>query len=209
MDNPANTADILPGNTDSDNQPKEPVIDWEKRFKDTQAAYTRERQEALKLKAKVEVLEKQGFSTTQIDDKLKDELEDLKFTNPEEWRRKMNLIEQEASSKVSSAIEERTRELSEKDVRVAKLEAFIENHPGFELTDDDVPPRIAKKLASGQISFDDFLTEVYSFMTTPKVIGSLNSTLNQPNLSKAGGGAEPAQNAVYKDIASSYKNEVY
>ncbi len=113
------------------------------------------------------------------------------------------------SGQVIILIAEKTRELSEQDVRLAKLEAFIENHPGFELTDDDVPPRIAKKLASGQISFDEFLAEVYEFAVTPKVVGSLNSTLNQPNLSKAGGGAEPAQNSVYKDIVKSYKTEVY
>ena len=209
QDTPAQEADIQTVNTDSGTQPSNQAIDWEKRYKDTQAAYTKARQEALQYKAQVEVLRSQGLSAVQIDDKLKEELEDLKYTNPEEWRRKMNLLENEASSKVSSAIAEKTKELSELEVRSAKLEAFMENHPGFELSDDDIPPRIAKKLASGSISFDEFLEEVYTFVTTPKTIGSSNKTLGQPNLSKAGGSTEPTQNAVYKDVVTSYKTEVY
>ena len=84
QDTPAQEADIQTGNTDSDTQPSNQAIDWEKRYKDTQAAYTKARQEAVQLKAQVEVLRSQGLSAVQIDDKLKDELEDLKYTNPEE-----------------------------------------------------------------------------------------------------------------------------
>jgi len=58
--------------------------------------------------------------------------------------------------------------------REAMLEAFKESHPGFELTDDDVPPRIAKKLASGSIRFDEFLNEVYEYITTPRIVGTPN-----------------------------------
>lgn len=208
-DTPADNAAIQPSEGSDTQQTKQPEVNWEKRYKDTQSAYTKTRQELVELKAHVDVLKSQGMTPVQIDATLKEELEDLKYSNPEEWRRKMNQIETESHSKISSAVADKVREYSELEQRQAMLEAFKESHPGFELTDDDVPPRIAKKLASGSIRFDEFLNEVYEYVTTPRVVGTPNKTLDQPDLGKAGGGATPSLYAEVQDITKSYKNEVY
>jgi len=208
-DTPAEIAAIQPSEGSDTQQTTQPEVNWEKRYKDTQSAYTKTRQELVELKAHVDVLKSQGMTPVQIDATLKEELEDLKYSNPEEWRRKMNQIETESHSKISSAVADKVKEYSELEQRQATLEAFKESHPGFELTDDDVPPRIAKKLASGSIRFDEFLNEVYEYATTPRVVGTPNKTLDQPDLGKAGGGATPSLYAEVQDITKSYKNEVY
>lgn len=208
-DTPAEIAAIQPSEGSDTQQTTQPEVNWEKRYKDTQSAYTKTRQELVELKAHVDVLKSQGMTPVQIDATLKEELEDLKYSNPEEWRRKMNQIETESHSKISSAVADKVKEYSELEQRQATLEAFKESHPGFELTDDDVPPRIAKKLASGSIRFDEFLNEVYEYITTPRIVGTPNKTLDQPDLGKAGGGATPSLYAEVQDITKSYKNEVY
>ena len=185
-------------------------VDWEaeakkaeQRRRDTQAAYTKSQQELAATRAQLKVMKDIGGPTLD-QDKLA-ELEDLKFSDPDAWYKAKLALESEAHNSFQSKL----AEASESEVRLAKLEEFKATHPGFELTDDDIPPRIAKKLASGQVSFDEFLQETYDYLVTPKVIGDANKTLEQPNLGKVGGGITPSAAATSKDIVSSYKNEVY
>lgn len=186
-------------------------VDWEaeakkaeQRRRDTQAAYTKSQQELAATRAQLKVMKDIGGPT--LDQGKLAELEDLKFSDPDAWYKAKLALESEAHNSFQSKL----AEASESEVRLAKLEEFKATHPGFELTDDDIPPRIAKKLASGQVSFDEFLQETYDYLVTPKVIGDANKTLEQPNLGKVGGGITPsAAAATSKDIVSSYKNEVY
>lgn len=185
-------------------------VDWkaeaekaEQRRRDTQAAYTKSQQELVATRAQLKVMKETGGPALD-QDKLA-ELEDLKFSDPDAWYKAKLALESEAHNTFQSKL----AEASESEVRLAKLEEFKATHPGFELTDDDIPPRIAKKLASGQVSFDEFLQETYDYLVTPKVIGDANKTLEQPNLGKVGGGITPSAAATSKDIVSSYKNEVY
>lgn len=185
-------------------------VDWEaeakkaeQRRRDTQAAYTKSQQELAATRAQLKVMKDIGGPT--LDQGKLAELEDLKFSDPDAWYKAKLALESEAHNSFQSKL----AEASESEVRLAKLEEFKATHPGFELTDDDIPPRIAKKLASGQVSFDEFLQETYDYLVTPKVIGDANKTLEQPNLGKVGGGITPSAAATSKDIVSSYKNEVY
>lgn len=185
-------------------------VDWkaeaelaEKRRRDTQAAYTKSQQELAATRAQLKVMKETGGPA--LDQGKLAELEDLKFSDPDAWYKAKLALESEAHNTFQSKL----AEASESEVRLAKLEEFKATHPGFELTDDDIPPRIAKKLASGQVSFDEFLQETYDYLVTPKVIGDANKTLEQPNLGKVGGGITPSAAATSKDIVSSYKNEVY
>lgn len=185
-------------------------VDWkaeaelaEKRRRDTQAAYTKSQQELAATRAQLKVMKETGGPA--LDQGKLAELEDLKFSDPDAWYKAKLALESEAHNTFQSKL----AEASESEVRLAKLEEFKATHPGFELTDDDIPPRIAKKLASGQVSFDEFLQETYDYLVTPKVIGDANKTLEQPNLGKVGGGITPSAATTSKDIVSSYKNEVY
>lgn len=194
---------IAPATTDES-------VDWEaeakkaeQRRRDTQAAYTKSQQELAATRAQLKVMKDIGGPT--LDQGKLAELDDLKFSDPDAWYKAKLALESEAHNSFQSKL----AEASESEVRLAKLEEFKATHPGFELTDDDIPPRIAKKLASGQVSFDEFLQETYDYLVTPKVIGDANKTLEQPNLGKVGGGITPSAAATSKDIVSSYKNEVY
>lgn len=194
----------------TEGQQNQPPVDWEKRFKDTQAAYTKSRQEIAELRAKLTVKDE---TKMQLSPEERDALEDLKFNDPEAWRIKMNELEQQADAKLNQRIQEETQKLSELEQRQITLEAFMHSHPGFHIDDDvikyDVPARITKKLDAGEITFDVYLEEVYQYLNTPKVIGSANQDIDQPNLNRVGGGTTAAPSATAADIVVSYRNEVY
>lgn len=191
-------------------------VDFEKRFKDTQASFTKSQQELKAAKAKLEVLEKLTTPTIQLDEDAKQELDDLKFSDPDAWRVKMNTLEQEAKVKhqsLLSEVESKASLQAELERRMQVLEDYNRSHPNNpitqELIDYDVPARINKKLESGEITFDEFISEVHQFIYTPKKVGTANKVMQQPNLSQFGGGTTPQEGAVIQDIAANYKNIVF
>ncbi len=191
-------------------------IDYEKRFKDTQASYTKSQQELKAVKAKLEVLEQLTQPTIQLDPAVQQELDDLKYSDPETWRQKMNTLENDARARHQSLLSEAEKNASiqaELERRALVLNEYNNSHPNApitqELIDFDVPARITKKLEKGEISFDDFIVEVHNFIYTPKKVGSNTQVLNQPNLGQMGGGTTPSEGAVINDIAANYKNIAY
>lgn len=193
----------------------------EKRYRDTQAAFTRTRQENKALKAEKSVLLEKATKNVQLTltKEQQAELEDLKFEDPEEWRRKLNKYEQAARLEHEKELEEDVKKVSsssleqeELERRKGVLQSFLEQHEGFELDDDvianDIPPRITKKLENNEITFEDFLDECYTYMNTGKVIQN-EKLRKQPNLGKAGGGSSPDENAVTEDVITSYNKETY
>lgn len=205
------TTDTLEHSSESQQQ-----VDFEKRYKDTQAAYTKSQQELKAAKAKVDVLEKLTTPQIQIDAETQKELDDLKYSDPDAWRTKMNNLELDARSthqNLISAAEQQAAIQAEMERRTQVLNEYNRSHPGFEITDEviqlDVPTRITKKLESGELSFDDFLGEVKEFLYTPKKVGTTNKTLGQPNLGNLGGGDTPSDTAMSKDIVANYKNIAY
>jgi len=191
------------------------TINWEKRFKDTQAAYTKARQEIAKLKAKLKVLEETNntYIKPNIPEEKAKELEKLKFEDPDKWRLEMNKLEEMAKNEANQKISQVEKKLSELEKRQLIFEEFQASHPDVVINDDvikyDVPPRITQKLESGKITFQEFLEEAYNYLKTPKVVGDGNKTIGQPNLNKVGGDDTPFNGSVYQDIVKSYKNEVY
>lgn len=210
MSTPVNT-DTLEQSSESQQQ-----VDYEKRYKDTQAAYTKSQQELKAAKAQVDVLEKLTTPQIQIDAETQRELDDLKYSDPDAWRTKMNNLELEARTKHQSTLSTAAQQAAmqaELERRTQVLDEYNRSHPGYEITDEviqlDVPTRITKKLESGEISFDNFLTEVKDFLYSPKKVGTPNKTLGQPNLGNIGGGDTPSDTAVTLDIAANYKNIAY
>ncbi len=194
----------------------QPQIDYEKRYKDTQAAFTKSQQTLKSYEAKINVLEQLTQPQVELDEATKAELEDLKFSNPDAWRAKLNSLEADARAKHNEQLSKVQAEASQQvelGRRAQVLEEYNRSHPDFQITDDvisyDVPPRITKKLESGEITFEDFLGEVSSYLQAPKKVGTPNKTLGQPDLSEVGGGTEPSDSAVTKSIAENYANIVY
>ena len=191
------------------------TIDCEKRFKDTQGAYTKSRQEAKALAAKVKALEELTKPKVDLDEDTKNKLEDLKYSDPDAWRNEMNRLEQEALAKHRAKVEEASKEAvaaAEVERRKQVLAEFTASNPDIKIDDEvikyDIPPRITSKLESGKIDFEQFLKEAADYLKAPKVVGRGDDVMGQPNIGQAAGSDTPSDNAGSKDIASVYKDIV-
>lgn len=192
----------------------------ERRRRDTQSMYTRTTQENKRLKAeKAALLDIAGDVKVELTKEQTEELEELKFSDPDAWRKKMNRYEQEAVTKHQQGVQERLKHVStdkldkeEIEERKQTLADFNRRHPDFKLDDDvianDIPPRIVRRLAEGQVDFETFLQECYDYSKTGKVVKQ-DKVRRQPNLSRVGGGAKPDSNAVTEDAVLSYQKEVF
>lgn len=208
LTNDVNSTDGQVANSTSE-QTQQQTVDWEKRFKDTQAGYTKSRQEIAELKAKLAV----AATKTSLSAEDHDRLEDLKYTDPDAWRKELGAIETKQTQTYNEELAKATKELTELEQREIAFNEFQLSHPDIVITDDvinyDVPKRITNKLEKGEVTFEQYLEEVYDYLKTPKVIGGTKETGEQPNLSKLGGGNTSADYAMTEDIRQSYKNEIF
>jgi len=188
----------------------------EKRRRDTQSSFSKS-QQALKVAEKENVrLRELIVPQLNLTVAQKEELHDLKSTDPDAWKVKLTGYENEAKSKLAEDLAEITTATTveaETARRATVLEDFINTNPGFVINDDvlanDIPPRIKNKLEKGKITFEAFLTEAMDFMSSTKKIGDANKSDEEPDLGNAGGGAKAESGAVDTDIAKSYANEIY
>lgn len=208
----ANPADNNP-DASANQEGSEKQIDWEKRFKDTQGSFTRSQQELKASEARVKALEEEVKPQVVLDEATQKELDDLKYSNPDAWRNKMNNLEASANTahreKMASVSAEASYQ-AELEGRAQSLQSFQQKNPNINITDDvikyDIPPRITKELEQGNVTFDQYLENVAKYLTTGKVIGSGETTLGQPDLGKAGGGDTPSESAVKQDAVTDYSN---
>lgn len=200
-------------------QGSQPTVDWEKRYKDTQKSIQERSLENKQLKAKNEALAKQlsGITTTKVE--VPEEVEALMYTDPQAWRREINKLEQEAKAKDTQARDEILTEASkaaaeayELDRRTQVLKEFQADNPDLKITDEvlknDIPPSISNKLADGTSTFEQFLEEVKTFVSTGNK-PSKEPLMDEPNLSKQAGGEQPSIEAQRGDASTSYANEIY
>lgn len=211
----------IPESTTTDTPESTQQVDYEKRFKDTQAFATKVAQEKAdavrelqELKAELSVLKETAKPSLTIDEQTKSELEDLKYSDPDAWRAKVNELEQKANLEFNSKIDE-AKKLSSQQLELQRraniLTQFQTEHPDVEFTDEllhlDIPQRIVKELENGKVTYEEFLNNVYNYVKTPKVVGSATKTLEQPNLSKTGGDDTPTKNSSgNQNIIQSYEN---
>lgn len=194
----------------------------EKRYRDTQSSYTKNNQKLKALEAEKSALLQKALGNIELNltEEQAEELDDLKFSDPEAWRKKVNKYETAAFEQRKKELDEEIKNVSnssldeqEKERRKDVLDAFLKEHEGFELNDtvinNDIPPRITAKLANGEVTFEDFLQECYDYLTTGKRVAQTEQPLGQPNLSKVGGGSKPDDNAVKEDIIKSYATETF
>jgi hypothetical protein len=194
----------------------------ELRRRDTQAEYTKARQKQVVLEAEKQELLKQASSnaTIELTEEQIEELDDMKFSDPDGWRQKMNAYEQKARNEHSEKINKQLEEVSAKGTKMAELERrkqvlkeFLSVNPGLVINDDiinnDIPPRITKKLEDGVVTFEEFLSNVSDYIKAGKTIATEDDITNQPNLSKAGGGDTPSEDAINNQSMKTYQTEVY
>ena len=195
----------------------------EKRRRDTQAAYTKAQQEKIALQKEKEALEElvaqELEKSLDLTPEQQEELDELKLIDPDEWRARLNALEQEQKTMKKSKIKELQDKAREEAITEAEierrrqvLEEWQVKHPDVELDDEiianEVPPKYMKDLEEGKVSFEDFLDRVYDFLTANKIVPQ-DKAPNTPNLSKVSGGATPSDNAKAEDIVALYMKTTF
>lgn len=189
----------------------------EKRRRDTQGALSKSQQKLAASQAENKALRKRAVSSAPliISAEVQQELSDLKFSDPDAWRTRINELEQEANVKTQEELDTIAKDTSQqgelerrKDVMIE----FVRENPEFvlnnEVLENDVPPRITNKLKEGKITFEAFLEEVHVYLSTDKIVNT-KEVDRVPNLSDVGGDAHISKPAMDKDIITSYANETY
>jgi len=156
----------------------------EKKFRDTQSAYTRS-QQALKEaeEAKAALLEQLASQVPAggLSDDEVERLEELKYTDPDAWYKERQALE----SKVTKAHREtltKEQELRSRHAYLASINTGRDTVITPELLDNDIPPRINNKLRNGELSFEAYIAEVVAYLdkgrvvSNPEVIGDTKLT---------------------------------
>lgn len=189
------------------------------RRRDTQADYTRTKQANRRLESERATLLDMTEATVELKltQQQKDELDELKFSDPEAWHKQMNKLEREALQAQRTVRDEKLKQTSKSALEKEELEerkqilADFNTEHGIDITDDvianDVPPRIVKRLETGEVTFEGFLNEVHEYLKTGKVVKQVERTRKQPNLSRVPGGSTPEKKALREDAIASYKHE--
>ena len=176
----------------------------EKRRRDTQAEYTRNRQELLKAKAELEALKavKQP--------KLSPEDEELKFSDPDAWLQKVQGLQAQAQAQTQEAMR-KIQDRIELEERQKILRSFVEANPSLDITSqevqDQIPPVYIKQLEQGKVTFDDFLNKVKKFIEAPKTAAATIPEPSGTDISKLAGGQQPTKEK--EDIVTTYSNMTF
>ena len=191
----------------------------EKRRRDTQSEYTKTKlgltaAEAENARLREELL-KVGSKLTS---EQEEELEELKTSDPDAWRLKLNEFENLAIDSQKAHIDTMTSEVKnsaslefEMSQRSEVLASFNAEN-GVNLTDElllnEIPARIVKKLQEGKIQYDEFLQEGLDFLKTTKVVKQ-EPTMGDPNLNSVSGGKEPGNNDSEGSLSELYGQDLY
>lgn len=189
-----------------------------RRQRDTQSSFTRSQERIKMLESEnTQIVERwAGDVSKNLTTEQRAELEELKNTDPEEWRIKLNDYENENANKVKethSAIQKKAQQETALEKRTRLLQEYNDNNPDYQLTDDvidnELPAGFSKQLESGDISFEDFLSKSKDYLSAPKKISTGEEAPDETDLSNLGGKDRPSDDAIAGDIKETYKNETY
>ena len=139
--------------------------------REIQASYTKFRQEIKGLEAEKTFLMEQAQKGLNFTAVQNEELNKLKFEDPDKWRKTVSTLEFQVESEFNKTITDglgqaRTEasKMYELSRREEILKDFSEVNLDFNLTDqrviDQLPPVLVNQLANNEITFEDFLTKV-------------------------------------------------
>ena len=188
-----------------------------KSARDQQRAFSRTQTELKKAQAELEALRKQLAQGITPDNILtpeqRQELDQLKYQDPEAWYRRMRQLEEEAQNKVNEQLEEvskKAKEETEVEYRLRRLEEFNkgrETPVTPEQLELMVPPIYAKQLLDGKIDFDEYLEKAVAFIEGPKVVAPVDEPPKTKDLSQVTGSPEPIKESHETGI--DYANIVF
>ena len=190
----------------------------EKRRRDTQSALAKATSAKSILEVENEELKKlvtQG-ARIEISTEEQEELNELKHSDPDAWRDKMNALEQNVVATTTTKLTEisdAAKTTGTVGERTVLLEAFLHDNPGFVINDDvlanDIPPRIKRALEKGEVTFMQFLGNVKSYLETNKVVDPNTPLDSGPNLSNVPGSDIPGDDADNAQQETDYSKMVF
>ena len=193
-----------------------------KRHRDAQRELTKVTQSLAMLKAEKSELLKhtKKLSKVKLTKAQQEELDELKFEDPEAWREKLDEYESEARGKLEEGLNKKLKEASAESTkavlaeqRKAILKQYKEDNPDFHIDEDvienDVPPRLSKALNDPEADYKEALNNVREYLETGKVIDKGSDILAQPNLSKVGGRDKPSKDTVEVALETQYQKDVF
>lgn len=208
------------------------AVATEKKYRDTQSGFTKARQSLKESDTENEALRNQLTSSTISELKLsiddQDRLDDLMNTDPNAWRREMNELETAHTTNERKKLEDTMGTVRQEaghkfelDRRVESLKQFNEGRskqldndgkPLAPLTatifDNDIPPRIGKKLTDGLITFEGYLAECSDYLAKGRVVSNQEADNGTKLTSGAGSHNPPKESTNLENGALDYSNLV-
>ena len=190
----------------------------EKRRRDTQSALAKATSAKSILEVENEELKKLVMQGARIEltPEDKEELDELKHSDPDAWRDKMNALEQSSNATTTtklSEISDKAKVTGTVGERSVLLEAFLHDNPGLVINDEvlqnDIPPRILRTLENNEVTFMEFLGNVKTYLDTTKVVDSNLPPGSGPNLSSIPGSDIPGQRAEETQQETDYEKMVF
>lgn len=137
-----------------------------------------------------------------------EELKELKFSDPDLWRKKVNAYEKDAKNLAKKEFAKKydtSLEISNEDAELSYrgyiLAEYNKEHLDKPLTEEvvknELPPRLLSELDSGKITFETFLAKAERYLGTGKKIVD-KKVSKQPNLSKVSGASVPKNSSKKK-----------
>ena len=186
----------------------------EVRRRGTESAYTRERQKVLEMEAELKVYKDLVPKDLGMPKEKQEELDTLKFEDPDKWLTEMTAIKNAASAefqkKTEEAVSEAKREAVKQDTVAARAKQLEEFNSKTDkpLTDEnlqyDIPPRLLTQLEKGEITFTEVLEKAHAFIYGNKAVANPDYT-EEPSFEATPGGPTPQQANVNVEDTS-YEN---
>ncbi len=199
------------------------AVATEKKYRDTQSGWSRTQQTLKEAEVERDALRKQivaGSNTAlELSKEDTDRLDDLMYSDPAAWRRELNKLESEHNSQAEQKLNETMGEVRQKAGAQYELDRRIEVLKGFnegrqmavtpDILDNDIPPRITKKLADGHLTFEGYLAEVDDYLSKGKVVQNAIVD-NGTQLSQSAGSNEaPAVDTQLTEGTLDYSSVVF
>lgn len=201
-------ADAIDNQNESDSNTSTNV-DWEKRYKDTQSAYTKTRQELAEIQAKLElagVAESPALTPEELES-LSEYADDL-----DTYYKKRQELETQKKTQLKAKISEKVEKTEEQ----LAFENIVEKFPDFTQVVDlqkvkmEVPPKLMYNSDGTKKLFGEFLEDAYNYLKTPKGVGAKTPTIPADiNIGGLPGGTTPDNKAVKKDFVAEYKKLIF
>ena len=193
------------------------AISATKAARDNQSAFSKKEAELKALQAELKALREQVAQsvapTSHLSQEEQQQLEELKYKDPEAWYRRMRELESTAQQKIDEKlkeVEKKAKEETEVEYRMRRLNEFNQGRETPvtpEMLELMVPPIYAKQLLEGEIDFDTYLEKAVAFIEGPKTVAKAEEPPKTKDLSKVTGSPEPVKES--QDTGIDYANVVF